>query len=541
MRSQSLITSHCHVHEKSFKATANRIAAEAIFADGRPFGLFESPLMKQFLRKLNPTFDPPDRKAVAKQLPSIYRSYKETVQSCIDEAPYFNVIFDGSDNITSHRVINISVEIPGSVAFYWKTFDTSSVIHSAENCIQLVLPELEEICHGKFSRINAFCTDTASVMRKTHTDLARMENFCHCFFSLCDSHGLQLLVKDILHMEYFKDISDDTAFITTFFKKSKLQLARLRNEIMEYWGHVRSFITACLTRWGTNFKAIESVQRAHRPLQRYARRPDVLADSEKSELKLLPTLLSKINDPLFWHRLDIILAILEPVCKSQVRSEADRANVGHVIPRWFEIVAEWQKIEAVKQFPDLPWFQLYNLHHLRMTKQTYDLHFAAYALRPDTVKTPLTPEYNTKAIHFLETVCSQEDFIDVVRDFNNFRARAGGHFGSQSLLFHEKFTPLDAWRFIANQGSLLGSVAVRVFTTICNSVPSERSFSAVNWIHSKARNRLLPVNADMLAFIFMNSRVLQRLQAKDPGTRSGRDTTSEMGRSLGRSTTNFRE
>ena len=46
----------------------------------------------------------------------------------------------------------------------------------------------------------------------------------------------------------------------------------------------------------------------------------------------------------------------------------------------------------------------------------------------------------------LETVCSQADFIDVVRDFNKFRARAGGHFGSQSLLFHEKFTPLDAWR-----------------------------------------------------------------------------------------------
>jgi len=431
--------------------------------------------MRRFLRKLSPTFNPPDRKAVAKQLPSIYRTYKEKVQSCVDEAPFFNVIFDGSDNITSHRVINISVEIPGSVAFYWKTFDTSSVIHSAENCIQLVLPELKEICHGNFFRINAFCTDTASVMRKTHkthTDLARMENFRHCLFSLCDSHGLQLLVKDILHMGYFKDISDDTAFITTFFKKSKLQLACLRNEMMEYWGYVRSFITAYLTRWGSNFKAIESVQRAHRPLQRYARRPDVLADSEKPEHKLLPTLLSKINDPMFWHRLDIILAILEPVCKAQVMSEADRANVGHVIPRWLEIVVEWKKIEAGKQFPDLPWSQLYNLHNLRMTKQTYDLHFAAFTLRPDTVNTPLMPEYNEKAIRFLETVCSQ--------------------------------------------GSLLGSIAVRVFTTICNSVPSERSFSAVNWIHSKARNRLLPVNADMLAFIFMNSRVLQRLQAEDP-------------------------
>ena len=341
--------------------------------------------MKQFLRKLNPTFDSPDRKAVAKQLPSIYRIYKKTVQNYINN-PSFNVIFDGSDNITSHRVINISVEIPGSVAFTGNPLAllrSSTRLRTAYNWFCQNLRR-----SAKFSRINAFCTDTASVMRKKHTDLARMENFRHFFFSLCDSH----LVEDILHTGYFKDISDDTAFITTFFKKSKLQLARLRNEMMEYWGHVRSFITACLTRWCTNFKAIEPVQRAYRPLQRYARRPDVLADSEKPEHKLLPTLLSKINDPLFWHRLDIILAILEPVCKSQVRSETDRANVGHVIPRWFEIVAEWQKIERGKQFPDLPWFQLYNLHHLRTTKQTYDLHFAAYALRPDTVKTPLTPE-----------------------------------------------------------------------------------------------------------------------------------------------------
>jgi hypothetical protein len=88
MRPQSLITSHVHVHDKSFKATANRMAAEAIFADGRSFRLLESPLMKRFLRILNPTFNPPDHKAVAKQLPSIYRTYKETVQSHVG-GPFF--------------------------------------------------------------------------------------------------------------------------------------------------------------------------------------------------------------------------------------------------------------------------------------------------------------------------------------------------------------------------------------------------------------------------------------------------------------------
>ncbi|KAF5711657.1 C6 transcription factor [Fusarium mundagurra] len=62
-----------------------------------------------------------------------------------------------------------------------------------------------------------------------------------------------------------------------------------------------------------------------------------------------------------------------------------------------------------------------------------------------------------------------------------------------------------------NQGSKLAALAVRIFGTIANSVPSERSFSAVNFLHSKARNRLTPANADKLAFIYMNERVLERI------------------------------
>ena len=62
-----------------------------------------------------------------------------------------------------------------------------------------------------------------------------------------------------------------------------------------------------------------------------------------------------------------------------------------------------------------------------------------------------------------------------------------------------------------NQGSKLATLAVRIFGTIANSVPSERSFSAVNFLHSKARNRLIPANADKLAFIYMNKRVLERI------------------------------
>ena len=196
------------------------MAAEVIFADGRPFGLFESPLMKQFLRKLSPTFDPPDRKAVAEKLLSIYRDYKRQSRAALMSQRYIrwfgqyhvapipgprlqappaqslvprSVCVYGVASICRMRRTGSSTsqwKYLAQLLFTGKPLTLLPVIHSAENCVQLILPELEEICHGKFSRINAFCTDTASVMRKTHTDLARMENFRHRFFSLCDSHGL---------------------------------------------------------------------------------------------------------------------------------------------------------------------------------------------------------------------------------------------------------------------------------------------------------------------------------------------------------------
>jgi RNA:NAD 2'-phosphotransferase (TPT1/KptA family) len=62
-----------------------------------------------------------------------------------------------------------------------------------------------------------------------------------------------------------------------------------------------------------------------------------------------------------------------------------------------------------------------------------------------------------------------------------------------------------------NQGSKLAALVIRIFGTIANLVPSERSFSAVNFLYSKARNRFTPANADKLAFIYINERVLERI------------------------------
>jgi len=52
-----------------------------------------------------------------------------------------------------------------------------------------------------------------------------------------------------------------------------------------------------------------------------------------------------------------------------------------------------------------------------------------------------------------------------------------------------------------------------------NSVPSERAFSLMNYIHSKIRNRLSVERADKLQYIFMNSRTLAKKSIRQPTTK----------------------
>jgi hypothetical protein len=60
----------------------------------------------------------------------------------------------------------------------------------------------------------------------------------------------------------------------------------------------------------------------------------------------------------------------------------------------------------------------------------------------------------------------------------------------------------------------ISRIALRLFRTPCNSVPSERSFSIQNIIHDKKRNRLLPEKTNKLMYIYMNRRVLDRRQGQ---------------------------
>ncbi|KAL9564115.1 hypothetical protein ACKAV7_011765 [Fusarium commune] len=356
---------------------------------------------------LNSAYKPPDRNRVASFLDPVYLDYQQRVKALVDEAPPLNVIFDASDDISSNRIINISIEIPSSVAFYWTIIDTKDHDHTALTTLSLIKPSLEIFGHD-FSRLNAICTDTCSTMRKLHREMKALPEFSHCLYILCDSHGLQLLIKDIVESKRWMPIFGKVIFLIAFFNKAKLQLSRLRIHQQECYGQRKAFITAAITRWGTLLAAVKSVFDNKDALRAFAR------DSV------------------------ILNGMKQPIGHVQANSERDRAGLGEVIPRWLSIQASWDALEEAGQDPLINYQELKALRKQRFDVQTDDIHYMAFALDPATTDPKhhlLTTDIFRRAHNFLQDNTNAEEYGNIFREFCQFRAREGNLFGPGSRIY----------------------------------------------------------------------------------------------------------
>lgn len=232
------------VISKAERDALNLAAATCLITDGRAFSMLEGSAWLAFFHKLRPGWKPVTRKQVTERLPEVYKLFLKEVLKLFRASDHLSVIFDASDNVSHHRIVNISVKLPDDgPALYWKTFDTGDKQHTAENWVELIMPELEAITEGNLKRINSICTDTEATMRATHDLLQKQPVLKHVIFSLCDSHGQQLLIKDILSLPYFEKLMEDVANVMTFFSRSKLQFSRLRACQRNRWlGHTRALI-----------------------------------------------------------------------------------------------------------------------------------------------------------------------------------------------------------------------------------------------------------------------------------------------------------
>jgi len=131
---------------------------------------------------------------------------------------------------------------------------------------------------------------------------------------------------------------------------------------------------------------------------------------------------------------------------------------------------------------------------------------------PENYKIPLDGYEDKLYEFFLQHSKSPQDARALRMEFVSFRNRETPFQPSKWCWDHIE-DPRNFWKMVSTEDSkFLRRLAMRIFATPANSVPSERAFSAQNFIHTKLRNSLHPSRVDKLVFIYMNSRVLKNQQ-----------------------------
>ena len=103
-------------------------------------------------------------------------------------------------------------------------------------------------------------------------------------FVPCDSHGLQLLIKDVLGIPYYKVIQSQIMLVINTFRRSPLQLSILCEKQKACYGKTSALVLAVITRWVTQARAIESIYKNKKAFKAYVLDDRTQLDHKVSQL-----------------------------------------------------------------------------------------------------------------------------------------------------------------------------------------------------------------------------------------------------------------
>lgn len=233
------------------QAECNHLAAMEIYCDGRVPNLFEGQYLQALLQRLNSAWKISSAKTfAAKLLDKEYEAMKKLVLSTLLASGHINFVTDGSSDINHNQIKNLSA-LTQIGALQLVSGDIPGMVHNANVLAGWTYNQFLDWTGGNLAKVNSLATDTEEKMQKMWKALASMPGLSHVFFVPCDSHGLQLLMKDIAGLAWFKELFHQAQAIPVYFHKADKQLSILRGYQQAEYGRTYAVTMSCITRWGT--------------------------------------------------------------------------------------------------------------------------------------------------------------------------------------------------------------------------------------------------------------------------------------------------
>lgn len=119
-------------------------------------------------------------------------------------SPFLNIITDESTDISGNRIINTSMITTSGDCFYISNLEAKAGRLGAEELAEHTVAIAKQVTNGNLSKVSSITTDTCSTMRLLWKRLENQPDMKHIFTVPCDSHGLQLIFKDLLQQPVIK-------------------------------------------------------------------------------------------------------------------------------------------------------------------------------------------------------------------------------------------------------------------------------------------------------------------------------------------------
>jgi hypothetical protein len=238
------------------KQKLDSAAALAVYMTARPFRLWEDKYFRAFVGLLSDfLYIPPRHEIIGGDLlDQTYLEVRSRVLSILDEQSSLQFVLDKSPDINHRRMVNLSVVIPKFGSFYLENEDVKDKSLNSQFLVEWFFQKTKQYCSDS-KRMSSLSTDTCATMQKTWTGLEEHPLLKHAFFIPCDSHGLQLLIKDVLESQPFCDIIAKAQMIVSTFHRAPKQYAILRSKQEK----PTAFVLSVITRWGSQYGLVLSV------------------------------------------------------------------------------------------------------------------------------------------------------------------------------------------------------------------------------------------------------------------------------------------
>ncbi|RKF76666.1 hypothetical protein GcC1_070018 [Golovinomyces cichoracearum] len=224
-------------YQSSENTSLEQLFAKAVYNSTANFTLFNTLEWSDFFKRVN--FKSPTRQRPAGPLlEDIYKEIKTQVQEVVDNTSCLQIVTDGSANMAKVRIENTSFLIEG-VSFYNASTAIGFQTASAQFTYNNVVKHARELTHRNLAKWASYSSDTCATQKSAWEIMNSTAETRHVLTVPCDSHSLQLILKDLIWPGKDNHGNSTSAMgelfksglnaVVSFFSSSDKQLALLRS------------------------------------------------------------------------------------------------------------------------------------------------------------------------------------------------------------------------------------------------------------------------------------------------------------------------